>query len=399
MPKVNSEILVWARDTAGLTLDEAVGKLGIKEAKGVAAVDRLAALERGDLDPTRPMLVKMAKQYRRPLLTFYLRKKPLIGDRGEDYRTLPDTIGDFDVALVDAVVRDIHARQSLVQSVLINEDEAQPLAFVGSMTMGLGVPGAVTKLRKVLSFDSNIYRDFKEIDEAFKYLRRSAESAGVFVLLVDNLGSWHTTVPVEAFRGFALADSVAPFIAINANDSKGAWCFTLIHELVHIALGATGVSGLGFDAKIEKFCNDVASEFLLPESQLAGLQVSNETSFDQAKELIGQLSQEYNVSSTMIAYKLFRLGAIDYKRFDDLRIFFRREYLAFLERTREKNRKKKGGPTYQTLRKHRVGTTLIHLVDRMMYSGALTTTKAGAVLGVSAKNVHGVLESARPVFG
>ena len=58
MPAVNPEILVWARETAGLTLQDAAVKVGIRDARGVAAVDRLAALERGDGEPTRPILVR-----------------------------------------------------------------------------------------------------------------------------------------------------------------------------------------------------------------------------------------------------------------------------------------------------------------------------------------------------
>jgi hypothetical protein len=52
MPKVNHEILSWARETAGLSLSEAVGKLGIWPRLRVSAVDRLAAIEAGEVEPT-----------------------------------------------------------------------------------------------------------------------------------------------------------------------------------------------------------------------------------------------------------------------------------------------------------------------------------------------------------
>ena len=51
MPAVNPEILIWARKTAGLTLQDAVAKVGIRDARGVAAIDRLTALERGGAKP------------------------------------------------------------------------------------------------------------------------------------------------------------------------------------------------------------------------------------------------------------------------------------------------------------------------------------------------------------
>ena len=79
MPAVNPEILVWARKTASLTLQDAVARVGIRDARGVAAVDRLAALERGEEKPTRPTVVKMAHHYRRPLLAFYLKRTPASG--------------------------------------------------------------------------------------------------------------------------------------------------------------------------------------------------------------------------------------------------------------------------------------------------------------------------------
>jgi len=74
--QVIPEILRWARETAGLSPEDAVKKLGIKDARGVAAIDRLAALENGEVPPTRAMLSRMARKYRRPLLTFYLAQPP-----------------------------------------------------------------------------------------------------------------------------------------------------------------------------------------------------------------------------------------------------------------------------------------------------------------------------------
>jgi len=47
--------------------------------------------------------------------------------------------------------------------------------------------------------------------DAFKLLRHRAEEVGVFVLLQGNLGSHHTNIGVETFRGFALSDDIAPF--------------------------------------------------------------------------------------------------------------------------------------------------------------------------------------------
>ena len=139
MPKVNPDILKWARTTAGFSEEQAVKKLGIKDLKDITAINRLTALESGEVIPSRAVLVKMSLQYRRPLLTFYLSEKPRTGDRGQDYRTLPETVEITQKLLVDAVIRDVRSRQALVQSVLEDEDEAVRLPFIGSLKMTQGV--------------------------------------------------------------------------------------------------------------------------------------------------------------------------------------------------------------------------------------------------------------------
>jgi len=90
MPKVNPDILRWVRETAGFTLEEAAKKLQLAEARGLSSINKLELLESGINEPTRSMLEKMAKQYRRPLLTFYLPQPPSQGSH-EALRRSPAT--------------------------------------------------------------------------------------------------------------------------------------------------------------------------------------------------------------------------------------------------------------------------------------------------------------------
>ena len=68
--------MIWARETAGLTLEEAARKLGFHDSTKSSAADKLATIEEGQKEPTRPQVLKMSDCYRRPLLTFYLTKPP-----------------------------------------------------------------------------------------------------------------------------------------------------------------------------------------------------------------------------------------------------------------------------------------------------------------------------------
>lgn len=396
MPNVNPDILRWARETAGLAPEEAVQKLGINTARGVKPVDRLEQMEAGEVAPTRPMLVKMSKQYRRPLLSFYLSAPPRQGDRGQDFRTLPAALAMIDNALVDAVVRDIRARQSLVRATLEEEDEAETLRFIGTAHTSEQPNVLARRISETIEFDLSAYRRCRTIGEAVAYLRSQIEAAGIFVLFVDNLGSHHTEIPVDLFRGFALADDVAPFVAVNANDSKGAQSFTMIHELAHLWLGLTGVSGRDGEREIEKFCNDVAGEFLLPALELQQLDINEANGIAEAVQTIGAFAQARKVSGTMVAYKLHRRGAFSFTFYEGIARTFRQTFLSQRGRDRELAREAESGPTYPVIRRHRAGPALIQLVDRMLGAGALTTTKAGKVLGVSAKNVQSVLRAGGP---
>jgi len=392
MPRVNPDILRWARETAGLTPEEAAEKLHLREARGVSAVDRLAALETGEDEPTRPMLVTMAKHYRRPLLVFYMSAPPRKGDRGQDFRTLPEGHSDADDALLDALIRDVCARQSMIRAVLEDEEEALPLPFVGSMRTSDRAPAVLASIRETLQVNLADFRAQPSPQDAFALLRAGAERAGVFVLLMGNLGSHHTTIDLETFRGFALADEIAPFVIINDQDSRAAWSFTLLHELTHLWLGQTGVSGARAEVAIERFCNDVAGEFLLPSEELVQIELVNAADIEAAQARISDFARERNLSSSMVAYKLYRMGAIDQDTWRLLSAAFRDRWLQERRKEREREPDREGGPNYYMVRRHRVGTALVDLVRRMMTAGALTTSKAGRVLRLKAKQVQALID-------
>jgi Zn-dependent peptidase ImmA (M78 family) len=391
MPKVSHEILSWARETAGLSLSEAANKLGISRRLGVSAEDRLAAIEVGEVEPSRSVLLKMAHHYRRPLVTFYMSAPPRKGDRGEDFRNVPDRHTAAE-ALVDALVRDIRARQSMVRAVLADDEEATPLPFVGSMKMGDGVDAVLASIQQIIGIDLSEFRAQATPESAFALLRSRVEAAGVFVLLMGNLGSHHSAIDVEAFRGFALADDIAPFVVLNDQDARSAWSFTLIHELVHLWLGTTGVSGVFADAQIEKFCNDVAGSFLLPAKELPRIGVDLKTDVEMAARRIGEFAEERYLSRSMVAYTLLRAGSLSDNTWRILTARFQAQWRQNRD-TRRERQNEGTGPNYYVVRRHRLGPALLQFVSRNMSDGALTPTKASQVLGVKPRSVAPLLST------
>ena len=72
-------ILVWARESAALNVEDAAKRVAL----GETSEQKLLDLERGLRRPTRAQLSKIAKTYRRPLLAFYRTAPPKRASRGE----------------------------------------------------------------------------------------------------------------------------------------------------------------------------------------------------------------------------------------------------------------------------------------------------------------------------
>lgn len=394
MPNIQPSILIWARETAQLTVEEAARKLGFRDTSKRSAAERLEAHETGGEQPSRATLLKMAKQYRRPLLTFYLARPPEIGDRGQDFRTLPEPLEGRQDVYVDQLVREVKACQATLRQALIDEEEGEPLSFVGKHTLKDGVTPVTQSLRDVLAMDIGVYRAQGTQEDAFRLLRRHVEAQRIFVLLRGNLGSWHTDISVKAFRGFALADEIAPFIVVNDLDSKSAWSFTLLHEMAHLLLGETGISNVYAERKIEKFCNDVASEYLLPEEDFGAFELYGDE-FENYVTQIAEFAITHKVSSSHVSYRLLKRGDISRTGWEEFSRYFEDQWKNARVKQKEKSKEQDGGPSYYVVKRYKLGA-LANLVERFTRSGTLTTTKAGRMLGVKAIKVDQLFAQGHP---
>ncbi|TWI71279.1 uncharacterized protein DUF955 [Bradyrhizobium huanghuaihaiense] len=388
MPDVNPDILVWARESAGLAPEEAVRKLGISTTKNMSGAEKLAAYEKGVLSPSRPLLLKMSQQYRRPLVAFYMKSRPADGTRSEDFRNIPDRDPDSDI-LISVLVRNVRARQSAVREILA-DDETPPLKFVASKSVKDGSAAVLKSIIEVTGIKREEFRSKASPELAFAYLRTKIEAVGVFVLLIGNLGSHHTAIDAEAFRGFALADKIAPFVVVNDQDAKTAWSFTLLHELAHIWLGASGISGKVSDAETEKFCNTVANLFFLSEGELDELKITKNTSLQEAISAIAEFARRRHVSGSMVAYGLLRKGRITEETWRAITHFFAAQWRKSRDDQKQRDQDSTG-PSYYVVRRHRLGRALMHTVSRALSEGTLSHTRASQILGVKPRSVSPLL--------
>ena len=402
---INPSILTWARETIGLSVEEAAKKLGLSSSQKSSATEKLEAFEKGETKPTRKQLSELARMYHRPLAVFYLNEPPREADMGEDFRAFSEPVSPREKALLEALLRDIHTRQDLARDILEDDEDAEHLEFVGSLRIDEDVGEAAARIKTKLRIGGDDWTsDYAKPEELFDDLRNKIESLGVFVLLIGNLGSHHSNISEKVFRGFSISDNLAPFIVINDQDADIARPFTLVHELVHLFLGTTGISALPTTEtprnrlqRVEQFCNDVAGEFLLPTDAFED--IPRTMSVEGAKDVISELAKKRNLSESMVAYRLQRMERIDKNIYSELCNFYTERWLGHKQQTKERAKESNGGPTYYVVRRHRLGGALLHLVGRMLRENQLTHTTAAQILGVKPNSVKPLLRGVKGING
>src|SRR5260370_10878558 len=133
--------------------------------------------------------------------------------------------------------------------------------------------------------------------ELLRRFSDGADARGVWVMVKGVVGGTNRRkLDPQEFRGFALADNLAPLVFINGADTKAAQMFTLAHELAHIWLGQSALSDTGPasspSGSVEAWCNRVAAELLSPLAELR-----RELAADEAIDALPALARAFKVST------------------------------------------------------------------------------------------------------
>jgi Zn-dependent peptidase ImmA (M78 family) len=175
------------------------------------------------------------------------------------------------------------------------------------------VENIANDIRQRLSLAVDQRRSLPSWKEALSQMIEKAEELGVLVMASSIVGSnTHRKLLVDEFRGFVLVDEYAPLVFLNSSDSKAAQMFTLAHELAHVWLGESGVLDSGPDQfsskQVEKWCNQVAAELLVPAEDLMREFKEAESSL---LDSLPKLAKYFKVSSLVILRRLLDLHVIN----------------------------------------------------------------------------------------
>lgn len=297
---IQSNLLAWARERAGLSLDALANKF-----------PKIAEWEAGRLQPTLKQLERFAGAVHVPIGYLFLPEPPRESLPIPDFRTVSDrSITRLNVNLLDTIYL-CQERQAWYR------DHARLHRFTSIDFIGKAkLSDAPIEVAKAISMRMNLAMDERDRlpnwAEALRQLVAKAEELGVLVMASSIVGgNPHRKLEVSEFRGFALVDVLAPLIFINAADSKAAQMFTLAHELAHLWLGESGVSDTEAvkapEQEIERWCNAVAAELLMP------LQATREAYRPGAPltDEIQRLAKRFKVSALVVLRRLFDAGFLD----------------------------------------------------------------------------------------
>jgi Zn-dependent peptidase ImmA (M78 family) len=301
---IQPQLLRWACERAGIDRADLEHKF-----------PQFPAWETGTARPTLKQLESFARATYTPIGYLFLPEPPVEKIPIPDFRTPGnERIGHPSPDLLDTIYV-CQQRQEWFRNYARTMGE-KPLAFVGSASVRDGVIAAAARLRTALGFDINQRRQMPTWTDALRHFIEQADGLGILVMcngVVHNNNYRH--LDPKEFRGFAMADDLAPLVFVNGADTKAAQMFTLAHELAHIWLGQSAVSDsqptILPSERIERWCNEVAAELLVPIAMMR----KEYNPRAELPEETARLARRFKVSTLVILRRILDVGGLNQQEF------------------------------------------------------------------------------------
>lgn len=365
---INTDVLVWARTSLGLSIADVAQKLKRDEIE-------IKAWESGEQSPTYIQLEKLAYSiYKRPVAVFFFPEIPKEASPKTDFRTLPDT----EIEKLPAHIIKLYRKAKAFQYNLaeLHEDQ-QPVknSILDAITLDekSNIDAVATKIRELLNVSIDEQFAWQSTDAAFKSWRQKLEELGIFI--------FKDAFKDNSYSGFCLYDHLYPVIYVNNSMPDTRQIFTLFHELGHLLFHAGGVDFYTSEVtnrftdkylKIEKICNELAAKILVPDSFID----LNKGTFSE--RTIEGYAGQFSVSREVILRKYF-----------DARVIGQNDYEAFVKKWQKEqaDKKQKSGGNYHLTQKAYLGENYINLAYRKYYQHKISDSQLSEYLNIKPKNI------------
>lgn len=369
---VQPSILRWAREMQGFSEEEVA-----KHLKREAA--EIVSWEKGDSAPTYSQLEDLAyRLYKRPLAVFFLPAPPSEAKVKEEFRTLPDFELDQLAADTRYQIRLAHAFQQSLMELNDGTNPAEMKIFRDlKLTVAADVREAARTIRAYLGIPLSVQTTWKVAEAALKTWRRNLEEVGVYI--------FKHSFKQKEISGFCLAHIEFPLIYINNSTSKTRQIFTLFHELGHLLLRVNSISMFDDsyvdtlpprERRVERFCNALAAEFLMPTEDFERYANSLKKVNDEMLEV---LSLRYHVSREVVLRRFLDMGRISSAY-----------YAAKVKQWNNEYEAGGSGGNYYSTQAAYLGEAYLRLVFSNLYQGRITLEQAADHLGVKTKSISGL---------
>ncbi len=297
--EVKPKLLRWACDRSGVGVDTFTRHFPL-----------LGAWMCGKAKPTLKQIESFAKATHTPVGYLFLPEPPEEKIPIPDFRTMPSEYLDRPSPDLLETIYICQQRQEWYRDFARSIGESR-LSFVGSVQVKHSVEKTAENIRGTLGFNIEAQAKMPTWTDALRRFIEQADYAGIMVMCSGIvLNNNHRKLNPSEFRGFALTDELAPLIFINGADTKAAQMFTLAHELAHVWLGQSAVSDaqavVVSDHEIERWCNQVAAELLVPLEVLHG-EYQNR---NELNDEVGRLARRFKVSTLVILRRIYDVGGL-----------------------------------------------------------------------------------------
>jgi Zn-dependent peptidase ImmA (M78 family) len=297
---VNPALLQWARQKAGLSVEEAGGAIG-------QSASAIAAWEAGEQAPTYRQLADLAyRVYKRPIATFFFPEPPGEVPISSEFRTLPDS--ELEKLEPDTLfaIRQARAWQLSIPEIVAGLEITQGSVSVLRVEPSETASHLAERVRDLLGVTLAVQRSWSSDDEALKEWRAAVENYGVFV--------FKRSFEQKSVSGFSLDDATYPVVTLSNSTSHTRQIFTLMHELAHICFGISGITtrdegyvgSLAPSARsIEVNCNRFAAAILLPTNAVRWADL-----VDADDTVISNVARAFHVSREVVLRRLVDSGIV-----------------------------------------------------------------------------------------